>query len=128
VATVIALVPDLLFGSQLSGALGAAGHELTLIGDEARLRARLADGQAPRVEVLLVDLTDPDLEGPAIIESLRSGGELGQARTLGFYSHVDAAARQRAESAGFDQVVPRSRMAREGAALVTRLASAPTPG
>jgi DNA-binding NarL/FixJ family response regulator len=125
VATVIALVPDLLFGSRLQGALGAGGHELVLIGEEARLRARLADGAAPRADVLLVDLTDPDLDGPAIVESLLSGGGLAGMRTLGFYSHVDAAARERAERAGFDQVVPRSRMAREGAALITRLASAP---
>ena len=43
-------------------------------------------------------------------------------RTLGFYSHVDTATRERAVDAGFDLVVPRSRMAREGAKLVTRLA------
>jgi hypothetical protein len=34
---------------------------------------------------------------------------------------VDADTRRRAEAAGFDLVVPRSRMAREGAALVDRL-------
>jgi len=34
---------------------------------------------------------------------------------------VDVAARERAEQAGFDLVVPRSRMAREGAALVAGL-------
>jgi len=43
-------------------------------------------------------------------------------RLLGFYSHVDAEVRERAERAGFDLVVPRSRMAREGAALVAALA------
>jgi len=32
---------------------------------------------------------------------------------LGFYSHVDVETRRRAEAAGFDLVVPRSRMARE---------------
>ena len=53
----------------------------------------------------------------------RSPGEglLTQIRTLGFYSHVDAHVRERAEQAGFDLVVPRSRMAREGAELVERL-------
>jgi hypothetical protein len=35
---------------------------------------------------------------------------------------VDADTRVRATQAGFDLVVPRSRMAREGAALVSRLA------
>ena len=43
--------------------------------------------------------------------------------TLGFYSHVDVETKKRAEAAGFDRVVPRSRMAREGPALVEALAS-----
>jgi hypothetical protein len=41
--------------------------------------------------------------------------------TLAFYSHVEQDVRQAAEEAGIDRVVPRSRMAREGAALVDRL-------
>ncbi len=40
---------------------------------------------------------------------------------LGFYSHVDVDARKRAEEAGIDLVVPRSRMARELPALAERL-------
>ncbi len=44
--------------------------------------------------------------------------------TLGFYSHVDQDTRTRAEEAGFDLVVPRSRMAREMGALVDRLVAA----
>ena len=47
-ARVLALVPDLLFGSRVQGALTAAGHEVELIGDEARLRERLGDGRRPR--------------------------------------------------------------------------------
>ncbi len=46
---------------------------------------------------------------------------LDQVRTLAFYSHVEVDVRARAEQAGFDLVVPRSRMAREGASLVSRL-------
>jgi hypothetical protein len=76
------------------------------------------------VVVLVVDLTDGALDGAGIVESLAGDDELRGARTLGFYSHVDAPARERAEKAGFDVVVPRSRMAREGAQLVERLAGA----
>ena len=43
-------------------------------------------------------------------------------RTLAFYSHVDATSAAR-PGGGFDLVVPRSRMAREGAALVERLSA-----
>jgi hypothetical protein len=40
------------------------------------------------------------------------------------YSHVHHDVKLRAEAAGFDLVVPRSRLAREGPALVERLAAA----
>jgi DNA-binding NarL/FixJ family response regulator len=124
-ALVLALVPDLLFGSRVQGALAAAGHEVELLSDERRLRERLGDAGAPAGAVLVVDLTSEDLDGAALLESLSHGGALARTRTLGFFSHVDAHARERAEQAGFDLAVPRSRMAREGAELVSRLASTP---
>jgi uncharacterized protein YbjT (DUF2867 family) len=123
VARVLVLSADLLFGSNVQGALTAAGHEVQTLASEARLRERLADTTRPGAEVLVVDLTDEELPGAGIVAALMSAGELDATRTLGFYSHVDVAARESAEKAGFDLVVPRSRMAREGAALVTRLAS-----
>jgi DNA-binding NarL/FixJ family response regulator len=122
-ARVLALVADLLFGSRVQGALGAAGHEVELIGDAVGLRSRLADVRAPGA-VLVVDLTDPQLAGARLLEELAGEGALAAVRTLGFYSHVDVAARERAERAGFDLLVPRSRMAREGAQLVARLSAA----
>jgi hypothetical protein len=121
-ARVLALVPDLLFGSRVQGALQSAGHEVELIGEEGRLRARLQDAGAPQASVLVVDLTGEELEGDRIVQSLSDAGALRGIRTLGFFSHVDVPVRERAERAGFDLVVPRSRMAREGAELVTRLA------
>lgn len=121
-ARVLALTADLLFGSRIKGDLTTAGNEVELIGDEALLRARLAEGDKP-ADVLVVDLTDVQLAGAAVVEALVAEGVLGSLRTLGFYSHVDVPARERAERSGFDLVVPRSRMAREGAQLVERLVS-----
>ena len=66
--------------------------------------------------MLIVDLAAGSFDGVALVEGLRAAGELGSTRTLGVYSHVDVATRQRADAAGFDLIVPRSRMAREGAA------------
>ncbi len=56
---------------------------------------------------------------------IRQFEDLTRVRTLGFFSHVDARARERAERAGFDLAVPRSRMAREGARLVEELVAMP---
>jgi hypothetical protein len=121
-ARVLVLTADLLFGSRVQGDLAAAGNEVELLGDGDRLSARLADADAPRAEVLVADLTDERLDAAAIVAALAAAGELEHVRTLAFYSHVDVAARERGEAAGFELIVPRSRMAREGAELVARLA------
>jgi hypothetical protein len=110
-ALVALLSPDLLFGSTVEGALRAAGHEVTRYSDAAAARA--AAGAA---DVLVVDLTDETYGGVAL-------GDVAGAPTLGFYSHVDVDVRRRAEEAGFDMVVPRSRMNREAPALVAKLAA-----
>jgi DNA-binding NarL/FixJ family response regulator len=118
-ARVLALVPDLLFGSRVQAALRAAGDEVELLSDAAALRGRLRDS-SPQA-VVVVDLTHAGLQGAELVEELSREGLLKDAATLGFYSHVDAAARDRAQRAGFDLVVPRSRMAREAAGLVARI-------
>lgn len=123
-ARVIALVPDLLFGSQVQGALRAAGHDVALAGDEAKVRECLREGGGEGATVFVVDLTDDRFDGAAILEVLAADDVLSGVSTLAFYSHVDAAVRERAQQAGFDLVVPRSRMAREGAVLVAGLAGA----
>src|SRR3954453_17857534 len=102
-ARVAVLCPDLLFGSNVEGALRAAGHEV--------LR-----GDAQGVDVLVVDLTADDIDIDAL-------GQRDDAATLGFYPHVQVEVRARAEAAGFDLVVPRSRMNREGPALVDKALS-----
>ena len=113
VARIALASPDLLFGSKVHGGLTAAGHDVRRVGDPA---------QAGEAELLVVDLTQGDYDGAALVESARAAGDLGAVPVLGFYSHVEQDVRNRAERAGFDLVVPRSRMAREGAALVERLA------
>jgi hypothetical protein len=100
VARIALLSPDLLFGSKVQGALRAAGHEVVS-----------PDAAA---DLLVVDLTaDAEQRLGAVREA--------KVPTLGFYSHVEQDVRRAAEEAGIDRVVPRSRMAREGAALVGQL-------
>ncbi len=128
-ARVLALTRDLLFGSQVQGALTVAGYDVELLADDALLKGRLGDstdgdGENASADVLVVDLTDPDLDGASIVEALLATGQLGSMRTLGFYSHVDSATRERAQRAGFDVIVARSRMAREGVELVAGLLAA----
>lgn len=116
VARVLALSADLMFGSRVQAALTAAGHDVTLIPGEGPLRETLAAAPA---QLVLFDLTDQALEGARIAAEMRA--ELAGIHTLGFYSHVEAQVREDARRAGIELVVPRSRMAREGAALVDGL-------
>jgi hypothetical protein len=111
VARVVAFVPDLLFGSNVLGALRASGHDALLVSD-------LNAEQLAGAEVLVVDLT---ADAAARIAAVNAAAP-DRLRTLAFYSHVETDVRALADAAGFDLVVPRSRMAREGAALVTQLA------
>ena len=110
-ASVVAFVPDLLFGSSVVSLLGAAGHETVLISSLDQFESGVAD-------VLLVDLTADARERVGQVAM----ADLGGARRLAVYAHVEADVRRLAEEAGFDLVVPRSRFMREGAALVSRLA------
>jgi DNA-binding response OmpR family regulator len=117
-ARVALLCPDLLFGSKVEGALAAAGHEVTRYDGEDMARAA-----APEADLFVVDLTADSFDGAVLVESMRMGGELGTVPVLGFYMHTDVETQRRARQAGFDMVVPRSRMAREGVAIVERLAA-----
>ena len=116
-ATIVALIPDLLFGSKVTEQLGSAGNEVILCTTEQDTW-----GQADRADVLVVDLTSDDVDGVTLVDSMRAAGALHGTGTLAFYAHVDTATKARAEEVGFDMIVPRSRMAREGAQLVARLA------
>ena len=103
-------VPDLLFGSNLQGALTAAGHEVVLTG-------RLEPGLI--ADVLIVDLC---ADAPERIEQARAQRPEGTP-ILAFYAHVETDVKELADQAGFELVVPRSRIAREGPALVARLSA-----
>lgn len=96
-ARVAVVSPELMFGSRIEGGLRAAGHELVGADDD------------PDLVIADVELLDP-------------ASVKGRAR-LGFYPHTQVELRRRAEAAGFDLVVPRSRIARELPDLVARLVS-----
>ena len=104
-ARVVALVPDLLFGSKVQGMLARRGPRGRMATLDAAARSGCRGRRRRRS-----DRGRPGLDGI-----------VGAVPSLAFYSHVDADVRARAEQAGYDLVVPRSRMAREGADLVGRL-------
>jgi DNA-binding response OmpR family regulator len=117
---IVAVTDDLLFGSNILGALRAAGHEAALCPPEPEaLRERAAGA-----DVMIVDLTSDAQRRAGLLQAWGSE-DGGRPRALAFYAHVEADTRVLAQRAGFDLVVPRSRIAREGVALVERLAGGP---
>ena len=97
-------VPDLFFASKVDAMLRSAGHEVIAVESSAVADAEGADA-------LVADL------GSVAPEELTDAS----APVLGFYRHTDVELRARAEAAGLDCVVPRSRAARELAELVAGL-------
>jgi hypothetical protein len=107
---IVALAPDLFFASKIEAMLTAVGHEVQIsptVDDTV--------GAAENAALVIVDLHADQLD-PAELATRLAGKPL-----LGFYSHIELDARAQAKRAGFDLVVPRSRMAREMPELVARV-------
>ncbi|MBW3653072.1 MAG: hypothetical protein KY433_05655 [Actinobacteria bacterium] len=113
-ARIVALLPDLLFGSKVQGMLAAGGHDVTVAGSPEALLGQL-DGN----DLLVVDLCEDAERRIALLADA-----VARTKTLAFYPHTDVQTRTRALEAGIDLVVPRSRMAREGASLLDGLLGA----
>jgi hypothetical protein len=96
-ARVALRIPDLMLHSRVLEVLRQGGHEIVR--------------EDP--EVLVVDVMEVE---PAEV--------VGTAPALlGVFAHTQPDVRERALAAGFDLVVPRSRMVREGADLVSGLSA-----
>jgi hypothetical protein len=99
-----------MLASRVEATLAGAGHEVTLGAD---LGAQpITDADLIVADVGEVDPASVVNRGPPV---------------LGFYRHTDPQTRQRAEVAGVDLVVPRSRLARELPELAKRLLDAQRP-
>ena len=99
-ARIAALVQDLMLASRVRTSLEASGHEVE------------QDSDLPD-ELDGIDLVVADLDAVAP-ERL---ADLG-VPVIGFYQHTDTDMKKRAEEAGLDLAVPRSRMVRELPELV----------
>jgi hypothetical protein len=102
VARVLCMVDDLMLQSRVTETLRSAGHEVV---------TAQAEVEGLGVELIVADLDAVAVETVGAMEPPK----------LGFCRHTDVAAREAAEEAGFDRVVPRSRMARELPELVDGL-------
>lgn len=106
---VVLLTDDLLFGSKVEKMIREAGAEPVLVATPEAARAT-----GPAAGLLVVDLVTDAFDGIATIGC-------ADTKTLAYYAHTDDDVRRAALAAGCDQVVPRSRMMREGSRLIAEL-------
>lgn len=96
------MVSDLMLASRVEVLLRTAGHDVALV-----------DAPPDQVDADAI-VCDLDVADPAAIAAFGRPA-------IGFYQHTDTETRERAEAAGIDVVVPRSRMVRDLPDLVQGL-------
>ena len=103
---------DLMFSSQLLGACAQVGKKLTVAGSAADAVEKLT----PECKLVIVDLTLPGLDLPAVVAARRTAAP--DARIVAFGPHVDEAALAAAQAAGADLVLSRGQFHRSYAQLL----------
>lgn len=114
----LAAIPDLFFGSKVSGVASQLGIEVRF----AASRAALVEGARSGADLVLIDLDAAVIDPLGAIREIRAGG----ARVVAFASHVHAGRLAEARAAGCDEVLTRGSLARSLPALLEPLR--PRPG
>lgn len=97
---VLAAIPDLFFGSKVSGAARHLGVEVRF----ASTRQALIDGARSRPDLVIVDLDAQQVDPLAAIRLILSASDL---RLIAFASHVHDTRLEQARAAGCDAVLTR---------------------
>lgn len=106
--TAVAVTRDLLFSTKISGTGQALGIGVQVTGSADVVQKALSSGE---VRLVIVDMALPQDVACACIQA--ASAHPSSPEILAFYSHVDAAARDAAQSAGAQQVMPRSKFSAE---------------
>jgi PleD family two-component response regulator len=102
---VLAAVEDILFASKIRAAAESLGVDY----DSARsVEAAAAKARTDRPSLVIADLHGVRCDPFALAETFKADPALRAVPLVGFFSHVQVELKRRAESAGFDHVLPRS--------------------
>lgn len=102
---IVCAVDDLIFSVKISTAAKGLGVDVYF----ERTPERVLDTiREKRPSLVIFDLNSSRLKPMTVIGAIRADDELKNVRTLGYVSHVDAAAVDAARAAGIDQVLARS--------------------
>jgi CheY-like chemotaxis protein len=123
-ATVVALVDDLMFLSRIREAAKGHGLEVKAVRTEADALA----GARAGARLVIMDLDSPRLPVAAALSGLRADPSLTALPVVGFFSHVEAQRGRDAAAAGCTTVLPRSAFVQKLDALMAEAAAASRGG
>ncbi len=117
--TILALVPDLMFGLRVRDVLGQLGYTPQVYEDAAAAQAALQ----PDLALLIIDLRGPAETTTTLVQAAKALDP--DLPVLAFGSHVNVERQQAARAAGCDRVVANSKFSADLPTLVTTLARQP---
>ncbi|MEO8434763.1 MAG: hypothetical protein ABI596_07695 [Pyrinomonadaceae bacterium] len=103
--TIIAAVDDMFFMSKIRATAESLNVTMRFVRNVDTLFSVAGES---RPALIIVDLHTEKLDPLELARRLKSDAELSTVPLLGFYSHVETELRDQAQSAGFDQIMPRS--------------------
>jgi DNA-binding NarL/FixJ family response regulator len=106
----LAVLDDMFFASKIREAAKASGVDVEFIKSEFALHG-FNPSEPP--SLVIVDLANKSIAPLDIIRLIKSSDKLGKARVIGYLPHVAKELAARVLNAGYDQVLPRSRLSRE---------------
>ena len=104
---VLAAIPDLFFGSKVSGTASQLGISVRFAGS----RQALVEAAHSRPDLIIVDLDATSVDPLGVVGELRSLAPPGAPRLIAFASHVRETVLQEARDAGYDDVYTRGALA-----------------
>jgi len=100
----------MFFSSKIRAVADAVGVEISFPRSQEAL---LQKARETRPQLIVVDLHNQKIDAGALARELKADQQLRGIRLLGFFSHVQTELQRNAMAAGFDQVIPRSVLARD---------------
>ena len=116
---VLALVPDLMFATQIEQVLERLGYAPTFARDTDSL---LTQARSQQAALVLLDLAARGVDVPATIARLKTDAATSALPVIAFGPHLDEPARAAAQAAGADAIVANSKLAFDLPGLVARWA------
>ena len=104
---VLAAIPDLFFGSKVTGAAAPFGISVEFVST----RRALLDGAASKPDLIIVDLDAQTLDPFESISEILAVERGDRPRLVAFASHVHGATLDRARKAGCDRVLTKGALA-----------------